>query len=94
MNVIQEQNHDGSPAAVSAGTLGWWACLAVKLQKQSSDILLAYQVSAVQLELKEMLRMNCEVGFHLWFEEVTAFARDLYIAILLAQEFVQAVFAL
>ena len=48
--------------------------LTIKLQKQSKDILQAYeQVSDVQLEL-ELMAENCEEEFHAWFKEMTEFA--------------------
>lgn len=49
----------------------------VKLQKCSSDILKVYaQLSDVQLDL-ELLKLNCEEEFHIWFEEVAKFAEIL-----------------
>lgn len=48
--------------------------LTIKLQKQSKDILQAYeQVSDVHLEL-ELMTKNCVEEFHAWFEEITEFA--------------------
>ena len=55
--------------------------LTVKLQKQSKDILAAYdQVADVQLEL-ELLKSNSEGEFHLWFQEITKQAESLNILV-------------
>ena len=55
--------------------------LTVKLQKASNDILAAYElVSEVQLDL-ELLQINCEEEFHLWFNEVKTLADELDIAV-------------
>ena len=55
--------------------------LTVKLQKSSKDIIAAYnQVAEVQLKL-ELLKINCEEEFHLWFEEITKDAESLDIPI-------------
>ncbi len=49
----------------------------VKLQKRSTDILKAYgQLSDVQLDL-ELIKINCEEEFHMWFQEIITFAELL-----------------
>ena len=52
--------------------------LTVKLQKQSKDLVAYDLVADVQLEL-ELLKINCEEEFHLWFEEITKFGESLNI---------------
>ncbi len=47
----------------------------VKLQKRSTDILKAYELTDVQLYL-ELLSTNCE-EFHSWFEEIVQFSESL-----------------
>ncbi len=55
--------------------------LTVKLQKASIDILAAYKlVTEVQLDL-ELMKINCEEEFHLWFSEVKTLANKLHISI-------------
>ncbi len=50
--------------------------LTVKLQKASIDILAAYKlVTEVQLDL-ELMKINCEEEFHLWFSEGKTLADD------------------
>ena len=53
----------------------------VKLQKKSSDILAAYEhVSEVMLDL-ELLKMNCEEEFRLWYHEIKTLADELNITV-------------
>ena len=55
--------------------------LTVKLQRQSKDILDAYdQVMDIQLEL-ELLKCNLEEEFHLWFQEITKHAESLNVSV-------------
>ena len=55
--------------------------LTVKLQKASNYIFAAYElVSDVQMEM-ELLKINCEEEFHLWFSEVKAQAQELDIVV-------------
>jgi len=55
--------------------------LTVKLQKKSSDILAAYEhVSEVITDL-ELLKINCEEEFHLWYCEIKTLADEFNIPI-------------
>lgn len=55
--------------------------LTVKLQKKSSDILAAYEhVPEVVTDL-ELLKINCEEEFHLWYCEIKTLADELSIPI-------------
>ena len=63
--------------------------LTVKLQKQSSDVLAAYEhMSSIQLDL-ELLKNNCEEEFHLWFhlwiDKMTILANKLNILVSTSQ---------
>ena len=53
----------------------------VKLQKQSEDILVAYeQVADVQLEL-ELIKVNCQEEFHLLFQNIMKFAESINVSV-------------
>lgn len=55
--------------------------LTVKLQKKSSDILAAYEhVSKVVTDF-ELLKINCEEEFHLWYCEIKTLADEFSIPI-------------
>ena len=55
--------------------------LTVKLQKKSIDILAAYDlVAGVHSDL-ELMKINCEVEFHEWFEEIKSLADDFNITV-------------
>ena len=50
--------------------------LTIKLQKKSTDILAAYEhVSEVVTDM-ELLKINCEEEFHLWFCEIKTLMGD------------------
>ena len=64
-------------ASITMRLLSSFRLVTVSLQKHSSNIFKAYtQLSDVELDL-ELLKLNGEQEFHIWFEELAKFAQTL-----------------